>query len=269
MSALTTLQLRRSIGRGNRIMAVGAAVAAAVALLLVIPKLHAPTTTHHWQTPLPVIVLGLIIGLTYGLLAVGLVLVFRTNRIINFAHGETGAFAAAFFGIAVVRWHIPYWVALPIALAVGGGAGAAAEAGVIRRLRKAPLIMSVVATLGVGQFLVLFAAAFNSQAGAGALYPQPAHLPAFNFGALRITPAYFGMLLLSPIVVVVLAVFLKWSRWGLALRTSAANPEAARMAGIFAGRMSSMAWAIAGGLAALTAILTQPTQGFTTGASFG
>src|SRR5437879_4704795 len=231
MSALTTLQLRRSIGRGNRIMAVGAAVAAAVALLLVIPKLHAPTTTHHWQTPLPVIVLGLIIGLTYGLLAVGLVLVFRTNRIINFAHGETGAFAAAFFGIAVVRWHIPYWVALPIALAVGGGAGAAAEAGVVRRLRKAPLIMSVVATLGVGQFLVLFAAAFNSQAGAGALYPQPAHLPAFNFGALRITPAYFGMLLLSPIVVV-LAVFLKWSRWGLALRTSAANPEAARMAGI-------------------------------------
>src|SRR3954465_9518666 len=221
-----------------------------------------------FETPLPVIVLGLIIGLTYGLLAVGLVLVFRTNRVINFAHGEMGAFAAAFFGIAVVRWHIPYWVALPLALAVGGGVGVAAEAGVVRRLRKAPLIMSVVATLGAGPFLVLFAQAFNSQAGAGALYPQPAGLPTFEFGALRVTPAYFGMLVLSPVVVVVLAVFRKWSRFGLALRASAANPEAARMAGIFASRMSSLAWAIAGPLAALTAILTQPTQGFT-GGSFG
>ena len=47
--------------------------------------------------------LGPIIGLTYGLLAVGLVLVYRTNRIINFAHGQIGAFGAAFFGIAVVQ----------------------------------------------------------------------------------------------------------------------------------------------------------------------
>src|SRR5207302_7651886 len=109
----------------------------------------------------------------------------------------------------------------------------------------------------------------NSQAGAGALYPQPAGLPSFEFGALRVTPAYFGMLVLSPIVVVVLAVFLKWSRFGLALRAAAANPEAARMSGIFASRMSSLAWAIAGALSAVSAILTAPTQGFTSADSFG
>ena len=54
------------------------------------------------RVPLPVIVLGAIIGMTYGLLAVGLVLVYRSNRIINFAHGEIGAFGAAVFGVAVV-----------------------------------------------------------------------------------------------------------------------------------------------------------------------
>ena len=51
-----------------------------------------------FEVPLPVVVLGAIIGMTYGLLAVGLVLVYRTNRIINFAHGEVGAFGAAVFG---------------------------------------------------------------------------------------------------------------------------------------------------------------------------
>src|SRR5436305_10074393 len=84
--------------------------------------------------PLPVIVLGAIIGMTYGLLAVGLVLVYRTNRIINFAHGEVGAFGAALFGTAVVRWHIPYYAALPIAFAAAGGMAALAEVAVIRRL---------------------------------------------------------------------------------------------------------------------------------------
>ena len=227
------------------------------------------TRTAHWETPGPVLLLGLIIGLTYGLLAVGLVLIYRTNRIINFAHGQVGAFGAAFFGIEVVKWHVPYWVAFLPALAVAAGVGALAEATVVRRLRRAPLIMSVVATLGVGQFLVLFAYAFNSQAGAGSLYPQPVGLPVFRVGALLVTPAYSGMLLLSPVMVLLVGLFLKFSRFGLGIRAAAANPEAARMAGIFSSRMSSLAWGIAGALAAFSAILTQPTQAFTTGDSFG
>jgi len=221
------------------------------------------------STPLPVILLGTIIGLTYGLLAVGLVLIYRTNRIINFAHGQIGAFGSAFFGLAAVKWHVPYWVAFPLALTLSGATGAAAETGVVRRLRNAPRLMSIVATLGVGQFLVVFASVINSTASAGSLYPQPSWLPVFNVGALRITQAYSGMLFLSPLFVLAIALFLKRSRFGLAIRAAAANPEAARMSGIFASRMSSLAWAIAGALSAFTAILTAPTQGFISGDSFG
>jgi ABC-type branched-subunit amino acid transport system ATPase component/ABC-type branched-subunit amino acid transport system permease subunit len=222
-----------------------------------------------FEIPLPVIVLGGIIGMTYGLLAVGLVLVYRTNRIINFAHGEVGAFGAALFGTAVVRWHIPYYLALPIAFAAAGGMGAFAEILVVRRLRNAPRLMSIVATLGVGQFLVFFSAAFNPQGGAGAKYPSPPGMPEFTLGALRLTRAYTGMLIFGPIVVIALAVFLRRSRYGLAIRCASANPEAARMAGIFAGRMSSLAWALAGVVSAFTAILVLPSRGFTSGESFG
>ncbi|HVE63228.1 MAG TPA: ATP-binding cassette domain-containing protein [Mycobacteriales bacterium] len=226
-----------------------------------------------FETPIPVIVLGSIIGITYGLLAVGLVLVFRSNRIINFAHGEVGAFAAALFGLFTAKYGLPYYVVLPLALLLGAGTGALAEVGVVRRLRNAPKLMSIVATLGVGQFLVLFGLLLNNQAGAGALFPEPPQIGflfrPFEIGALRVTGAYYGMLVLGPVTVLLLAVFLKYSRFGLAIRSAAANPEAARMAGIPAARMSSLAWALAGALSALTAVLTQPTRGISSGEAFG
>jgi ABC-type branched-subunit amino acid transport system ATPase component/ABC-type branched-subunit amino acid transport system permease subunit len=243
-------------------------IAAVVVTKVVLAEL-ASSHVFKFSTPVPVVVLGAIIGMTYGLLGVGLVLIYRTNRIINFAHGQIGAFGAALFGLFVVKYHVPYWVCFPLALVASGAVGAAAETGVVRRLRRAPRLVSIVATLGVGSFLVAFAQAINSTASAGTLFPQPSFLPVFNIGALHVTPAFSGMLILSPVIVAGLALFLRYSRFGLALRGAAANPDAARMSGIFAGRMSSLAWAIAGGLSAFSAILTQPTTGFISAQSFG
>ena len=221
------------------------------------------------ELPASALVLGAITGITYGLLSVGLVLVYRTNRIINFSHGQIGAFGAAMFGLFTDRWSVPYYVALPFALAAGGGVAALAEVVVIRRLRNAPKLMSVVATLGLAQFLVVFAVVINGQANAGLIFPEPPGLPTFDVGALIVRRSYTGILVFGPVVAVALAVFLRRSRFGLALRSAAANPEAARMAGVFASRMSSLAWAIAGALSTFTAILVLPTIGFASGSSFG
>ena len=222
-----------------------------------------------FDTPLPISVLGAIIGSTYGLLAVGLVLVYRSNRLVNFAHGEVGAFAAAVFGLVALRSGLSYYLLLPLGLIVGAATGAVAEVGVVRRLRKAPKLMSIVATLGIGQFLVVFGLLINAQSGNNAAFPQPTGLPSFTIGALVMTPAYTAILIFSPLAVIALTSFLRYSKYGLAIRAAASNPEAARMAAIPAARMSAMAWAIAGALSALTAILTQPTRGFTSGESFG
>ena len=100
-------------------------------------------------------------------------------------------------------------------------------------------------------------------------FPSPPGLPEFTLGALRLTQAYVGMLVFGPIVVAALAVFLRRSRYGIAIRCASDNTEAARMAGIFAGRMSSLAWALAGIVSAFTAILVLPSRGLATGESFG
>jgi ABC-type branched-subunit amino acid transport system ATPase component/ABC-type branched-subunit amino acid transport system permease subunit len=222
-----------------------------------------------FEMPLSVIVLGAIIGTMYGLLAVGIVLVYRSSRIINFAHGEIGLAAAAVMGLATHRWGLPYYVALPFSLGVGAGIGVLTEVVVIRRLRNAPRVMSIVATLGVGLSLVLISAVVYPQTGSSATFPSPPGLPQWEVGDLVITPAYTGMLVFGPLAVIALAWFLRRSRVGVGIRSAAANPEAARMAGIPTGQMSSVAWGLAGALSALTAILILPSGGYRTGESFG
>ena len=221
-----------------------------------------------FESPLAVLIQGAVVGLTYGLLSVGLVLVYRSNRIINFAHGQIGAFGAAIFVLLAQRWSVPYVLALVLALVVSAGAAALTEVAVIRRLRSAPPIMSIVATIGVGQFLVLFAFAINNLGVIGG-FPSPDFLPSFSVGALLVTPSYFAMLVFAPLAVAAVGIFLKRSRYGLAIRASAANPDAAQMTGVFASRMSMLVWALAGTLAGFSAILTGPTRITQSADSFG
>jgi len=223
----------------------------------------AMVTILGFEITFPVVVLGLITGMTYGILAVGLVLVYRSNRIINFAHGEIGAFSAAVLGLIVTQHGVPYWVALPLALALGAAIGAVSEVAIVRRLRDAPSIMSLVATLGLAQFLLLMSVVVNAGVSAGRTFPQPSFMPEFDIsGSLRVTHAYSAMLVGSPILVLALLWFLRRSRYGLAIRASAANSDAARLSGVFATRMSTLSWAIAGSVSAFTAILVLPTRGF-------
>jgi ABC-type branched-subunit amino acid transport system ATPase component/ABC-type branched-subunit amino acid transport system permease subunit len=218
------------------------------------------------EYPSSSIVLGIVTGLGYGLLSAGLVIVYRSNRVVNFAHGEIGALAAALFSLIVTRVHVPYYIALPLGLAAGGAIAALAEVIAIRRLRSAPRLMTLVATLGLAQLLVPLTLAVNGATRQGLYFPQPPGLPKFEVGGFLIHPAASGLLFFSPVAIVGLAVFLRRSRFGLALRGASANPEAARMAGVFASRMSTLAWAIGGALSTFTAILVAP---ITPGGLFG
>ena len=100
-----------------------------------------------------ILVTGLLIGLTYGVLAAGLVLVFRASRVINLAHADVGAFGAALLARMVTDGGMPWLVALPLALLAGGLIGAAVEVVVVRRLAASPRVVLLVATLGVSQLL--------------------------------------------------------------------------------------------------------------------
>jgi branched-subunit amino acid ABC-type transport system permease component len=94
---------------------------------------------------------GVVLGLTYGVLAIGVILVFRSSRVINFAIAEMGAFGAVLLARLVVNWNVPFLVAFVACIAVGGLIGAAVELGVVRRLFEAPRVILLVATIGVAR----------------------------------------------------------------------------------------------------------------------
>lgn len=220
------------------------------------------------EVPVEVIALGVLHGLVQGLLAVGLVLVYRVSRILNLAHADIGVFAATLLGLAVTRWHVPYWGALIGALVVGAAVGAATEVVVVRRLQHVPRIMTIVATLGLAQVLALAAAAMvGREAAVG--YPDPPGLPEVSVGVLTAGPSVAGMGVLAPVAGVALAAWLARSRTGLELRATAAGADLARIVGIPATRLSATAWGIAGALSTGTAVLMGAAPGFLGGSVTG
>src|SRR6185437_16422727 len=88
-----------------------------------------------------------------ALLAIGLLLIYRTNRIINFAHAEMGAFAGVLSSQLIASsW--PYLVSVPVGIAAGIVGGGLVEVLVIRRFAKAPRLLLTVATIGLATILV-------------------------------------------------------------------------------------------------------------------
>src|SRR5438874_2898021 len=109
-----------------------------------------------WQISAETLVIGALTGLTYAILAAGLVLVYRATKVINFAHGQMGAFCAAILAKLVLDEHWNFFGALVAVLAMGAALGAIIELTVVRRLFKAPRLILLVATIGVSQLLLVF-----------------------------------------------------------------------------------------------------------------
>src|SRR5579862_8455216 len=97
------------------------------------------------------IFIGLVQGLIVSLIAMGIVLVYRSSRVINFAVGDLGVPAAAVLAILVGKDGWPYWPGLIFAVLVGTLTGTVVEIAVIRRLSKAPRVIVLVATIGIAE----------------------------------------------------------------------------------------------------------------------
>jgi branched-chain amino acid transport system permease protein len=220
------------------------------------------------------IVLGLISGLGVGLLATGVVLVYKANRFINLAHGQLGVVPAMILAKFVIQWGWSWWLALPVCLLIGVGAGLLLERALIRPLLASRTSSSAMLLLTIGVSQVLLALTYVGAFGPSRQeltrlgYPVPFR-SSFTVGSLVLTSPYLLVLLVCPAVIVGLALFLKLSVTGKRIRAAASNRDGARLLGISVGRTSAITWGIAGGLATLGAILEAPARGSFNDPAFG
>ncbi len=222
-----------------------------------------------FEIPLNVVILGLISGLTYALIAIGLTLVYRTSRVLNFAAGEMGALPAILIPILVINKGWPYWLALPLALAGAATVGGLTERLVMRPLSRGPRLTMLVATIGLAQALFGFSLLIPRSGDlTGKAFPTPFEWR-LTIGTLVLGPGQILIILVAPLCALAVAAFLRHSPLGRASRASAENTEAARLAGVPTGRVSFSIWVIAGLLAGIGAILIGATRPLTLSTALG
>ena len=204
--------------------------------------------------------LGLVTGLTYAAFAAGFVLIYRSTGVLNFAHGEVGAFGVALFVLLLAQYRVNWWLSFVLALAACAAIGMAIELIIIRRLFASPRLVVLIATIGVGQ--IVFFAKFNlpSVAAPGPISP-PFKATWTPTDHIRLQAREIIVLLVIPALIAVLAWFVTRTRFGLAVRASASNPDTARVYGTSPRRTSTIVWTISGAFAAATAIFLAPLQG--------
>ena len=193
-----------------------------------------------------IVVDGVVQGAVYGFLAMAIVLVYRSTKVINFAVGNMGLVGAGLLVICNVNYGVPFWLALAIALVVGNVYGAIVELIVIRRLFRAPRVIVLVATIGVAQLSLAILNAYPDLVGEGKPFPQ-AIGAVWDVGDVRLKGFAGGHLVVAPVVAVVIGWFLNRTLLGRTVRAAAVNPDLARLKGISPKIVSTCVWAIGGG----------------------
>ncbi|HLK80903.1 MAG TPA: branched-chain amino acid ABC transporter permease [Xanthobacteraceae bacterium] len=197
---------------------------------------------------------GLATGSIYACLALAIVMIYAAINHLNFAQGEMAMFST-FIAWQLMQWGAPYLLAFVGAAAFSFVAGIAVERVLFRPIHKAPVLSHIVL------FIALFAI-LNSLAGFIWDYNVKSFPTPFGsrslFGNGLVSSHDAGMMGVAFTMLVLLYVFFRHTRIGLAMRAAAANPESARLAGVRVGRMISLGWGMAAAIGAVAGIMIAP-----------
>ncbi len=207
------------------------------------------------------------LGSLYALGALGIALIFGVMRLVNFAHGDYMAFCVFALlwpstdaAAIVFAGNLPFYVLVPLVLAVGALLSMLSEILVYRRFRNANPATMMIASFALGfvirHFLLML---FSSRPKSVTLWPDLS-LPVEIFGA-RIPMLQVITILVTIVVLVLLTLFLKRTRYGLEMRAAAENFTMARMLGVRANRVILLAFAISGMLAAAIGLILATNSG--------
>jgi branched-chain amino acid transport system permease protein len=212
---------------------------------------------------------GVVLGLLIALLAVGMALVYRANRVINFAQADLGFVPTSLAVGLIVFSGLPYLFGFGVGLAAAVALGAVVELAFVRRFASASRLVLTVATIGITQLLAAFALLVPrmwDQSAASQRIPPPVDWKV-TVGTFILSANDLIALVVAPLAMIGVAVFLGTTRIGTAIRGSAERSERALMLGIPVAWLSTLVWAIAAGLSFLALFLRAGILGVPLGAA--
>ncbi|HEX3332894.1 MAG TPA: branched-chain amino acid ABC transporter permease [Acidimicrobiales bacterium] len=227
-----------------------------------------------FPVPVGVWIQGLVLGLLGSLMAVGLGLVYRLNKVVNFSQGDLGT-APAVLAVGLISFSgVNYFVGLITGLVGAVLLTAVVEILVVRRFRRSPRLILTVVTIGLSQLLVVVSLLIPRIWGQTPISSAVVNFP-WHF-TWHIAPVVFDSNDLVAVVVSV-ACLAGVSLWftrtdiGIAVQAAGDRRDRAAMLGIPVGRLQSVTWVVAGTLsfvsiffqAAILGLPLDPTYGLT------
>ena len=197
---------------------------------------------------------GIATGAIYACMALAVVMIYQAIDQLNFAQGEMAMFST-FLAWQMIQWGVPFWSAFALTLVISFAGGVMIERLLFKPLANAPILTHVAG------FIALFAI-LNSVAGLTwdftiKQFPSPFGSAPF-LGSQLISTHQAGMIAVTLVLLLALYFFFQFTRIGLAMRASAAQPESARLVGINTSWMVALGWGMASAIGAIAGMMIAP-----------
>jgi branched-chain amino acid transport system permease protein len=214
------------------------------------------TIAFAWSELFQQLVYGLSLGAVYGSLALAIVLIYRTTRVVNFAQGEMAMFTTFICWSLITNHGFTFWPAFFVTLGIAFVLGVGVERVVIRPFEHASHLTVILVTIAL--FVV-----FNGLAGwiwtpEQRAFVGPFSGTPFTVGGVAIARQDVGVIVVTLISVVLLWGFFRFTKLGLAMRAAAVGPGSSRLLGVRVGWMYAMGWGFAAVLGAVSGMMVAP-----------
>lgn len=206
-----------------------------------------------------IVVGGLKMGAIYSLAAIGIVVIHKATRTVNFAHGALvlcGAYVT--YGVVEVL-EVGYWAAFILAAAASGLLAVMLEFGILRPIRQADSFAVITATIFIGIGLSEIYRLFQNTemlAVTGMVGGRP-----FFLGDAMITREQIAVVLGAMLASVLGVAIFAYAKFGRGMRAMASSPRGAVLCGFSSDRMNGLAWFVGGAMAGLAGAFAAPSTG--------
>ncbi len=200
---------------------------------------------------------GLAVGAVYGLIALAMVIIYKTSEVLNFAQGDM-AMMTTFFAFSLLTVsEVPFHLAVPLALGFAVALGAAAEFLFVRRAKEPNVLGLIIITLGIE--MIVFGLASWKWGGDPKDLPVPVSpYDVVIAGGVIMSHLELISIAVASVVILALYAFLTHTKTGVAMKATQQNRAVARLMGIRVRRVQMFAWALSGGVGGLAALLIAP-----------
>ena len=201
---------------------------------------------------------GIMVGSSYALMGLAMVIIYKTSEVVNFAQGEMALLSVFLTYMVLEFYHFPFYIAFPSALVFGFLLGCFIEFAFLRRAKDPNVLGMIIITIGLEMILMGFV---SWKFGAD---PKTMPFPVSPYESVILGDVFLSTLELLTFIVAltlmaVIFLFLKYSKLGVAMKATQQNNMAARLMGIRTNRVLMITWGISSVVGCVAGLLMAPT----------